>query len=45
MDKDKKEAIKYIKEKLEKKTLLTYNEIAEITGFHPKYILRLRCFL
>lgn len=42
MDKDKAEAVKYIKEKLENKTFLTYNEIADITGFHPKYILRLK---
>lgn len=42
MDKNKAEAVKYIKQKLERKTFLTYNEIADITGFHPKYILRLK---
>lgn len=42
MDKNRELAIKYIKEKIEKKTFLTYPEIAEITGFHPKYILRLK---
>lgn len=39
---NKKEAVKLIKEKLNKKTFLTYNEIAEITGYHPKYILKLK---
>lgn len=42
MNKNRELAIKYIKEKIEKKTFLTYPEIAEITGFHPKYILRLK---
>lgn len=39
---DKKEAIKLIEDKLNKKTFLTYNEIAELTGYHPKYILKLK---
>lgn len=39
---DKKEAVKLIKDKLKNKTFLTYNEIAEITGYHPKYILKLK---
>ncbi|HIQ91261.1 MAG TPA: hypothetical protein IAB27_06555 [Candidatus Coprosoma intestinipullorum] len=38
----KKLAVKYIKEKLEGKTFMTYNEIAQITGYHPKYILKLK---
>lgn len=42
MNKDKKLAIKYIKEKLENKSFLSYIEIADITGFHPKYILKLK---
>lgn len=42
MKKDKRLAIKYINDKLNSKTFLSYIEIAEITGFHPKYILRLK---
>lgn len=40
---EKKEmAVRLINEKLSNKTFLTYKEIAEITGYHPKYILRLK---
>lgn len=39
---NKKEAVKLIKDKLNGKTFLTYKEIAEITGYHPKYILKLK---
>lgn len=39
---NKKEAVKLIKDKLNNKTFLTYNEIADITGYHPKYILKLK---
>jgi len=39
---DKKQAVKLIEDKLNKKTFLTYNEIAELTGYHPKYILKLK---
>ncbi len=39
---NKKEAVKLIKDKLNNKTFLTYKEIAEITGYHPKYILKLK---
>lgn len=35
-------AVKYIKEKLEKKSFLSYEEIAQITDYHPKYILKLK---
>jgi hypothetical protein len=35
-------AVKYINDKLYKNSFLTYKEIAEITGYHPKYILRLK---
>ncbi|MDD3341875.1 MAG: hypothetical protein PHN72_06805 [Bacilli bacterium] len=35
-------ALKYIQSKLDGKSFLTYEEIAEITGYHPKYILRLK---
>ena len=36
------EAAKLIADKLRGKSYLTYNEIAEITGYHPKYILKLK---
>jgi len=39
---DKKYAVKLIEDKLNKKTFLTYKEIAELTGYHPKYILKLK---
>lgn len=35
-------AVKYIHDKLNGTSFLTYDEIAEITGYHPKYILRLK---
>ena len=38
----KKEAVKLIEDKLNNKTFLSYKEIAEITGYHPKYILKLK---
>ena len=38
----KEEAVKLIHTKLEGKTFLSYKEIAEITGYHPKYILKLK---
>ncbi|MBR2587971.1 MAG: hypothetical protein IKF82_01790 [Bacilli bacterium] len=38
----KKEAVRLIKEKMNKKTFLSYKEIAELTGYHPKYILKLK---
>ena len=39
---NKKEAVKLIKDKLNNKTFLTYKEISAITGYHPKYILKLK---
>lgn len=42
MKNDKEEAIKLIKKKLKKESYLTYNEIAEICGYHPKYIFKLK---
>ena len=42
MKKQKELAVKYIKDKLNNKSFLSYIEIATITGFHPKYILRLK---
>ncbi len=38
----KKQAVELIINKLNKKTFLTYKEIAELTGYHPKYILKLK---
>ena len=38
----KEEAVKLIKEKLNNQTFLTYKEIATITGYQPKYILKLK---
>ena len=38
----KEEAVKLIKTKIKKETFLTYKEIAQITGYHPKYILKLK---
>lgn len=40
--KSKEEAIKLIQKKLNNNSFYTYNEIAEITGYHPKYILKLK---
>ena len=39
---DKKDAVTLIKKKLANESFLTYQEIAEITGYHPKYILKLK---
>ncbi len=36
------DAAKLIADKLRGKTYLTYIEIANITGYHPKYILKLK---
>ena len=38
----KEMAVKLIKDKLNNKTFLSYKEISEITGYHPKYILKLK---
>lgn len=42
MSKNKEEAIKLIKRKLNNDSFLSYIEIADITGYHPKYILKLK---
>ena len=42
MDRDRMLAISLIKDKLDGKTTLNYKEIAVLSGFHPKYILRLK---
>ena len=38
----KEEAVFLINKKLNKETLLSYKEIAELTDYHPKYILKLK---
>ncbi len=38
----KREAVKLIQDKMNGKTFLSYKEIAVITGYHPKYILKLK---
>lgn len=39
---NKKEAVRLIIEKMNNNTFLSYKEIAELTGYHPKYILKLK---
>lgn len=39
---NKKDAALLIQKKLEGDSFLTYKEIAEVTGYHPKYILKLK---
>ncbi len=38
----KEEAVKLITKKLNGNTIMSYEDIATITGYHPKYILRLK---
>lgn len=38
----KQEAVDLINKKLRKEAYYSYKEIAEITGYHPKYILKLK---
>ena len=40
--KNKREAVILIQKKLDGNTFMTYKEIANITGYHPKYILKLK---
>lgn len=42
MKKNKKEVVQLINDKLNKKNSLTYNEISLLTGYHSKYILKLK---
>ena len=42
MVRDKEEAVRLIMKKLNNDSFLSYIEIAEITGYHPKYILKLK---
>ena len=38
----KEEAVKLIKKKLNNEGFMTYNDIATMTNYHPKYILKLK---
>lgn len=38
----KEEAVKLIRKKLNGETFLSYEEIATVTGYHPKYVLKLK---
>ena len=38
----KEYAVELLTKKLNKKTFLSYIEIAELTGYHPKYLLKLK---
>lgn len=40
--KRKEEAVKLINKKLSGDSFLSYEEIATITGYHPKYVLKLK---
>lgn len=42
MKHDKAYAVSLIKKKLNKETFLSYQEIADITGYHVKYISKLK---
>ena len=42
MKHDRNLAITLIQDKINNKTTLTYKEIADLSGFHPKYILKLK---
>lgn len=38
----KEEAVKLINKKLKGETFMSYEEIATVSGYHPKYILKLK---
>ena len=38
----KEEAVKLINKKLKGETVMSYEEIATVSGYHPKYILKLK---
>lgn len=42
METKKETAVSFIEKKIKGKGFFTYKEIAEITGYHPKYILKLK---
>ena len=41
MSDERNQAISLIKDKLNNKSSLSYLEIAQLTNYHPKYILKL----
>lgn len=42
MKSSKKEIVDMINDKLSGKSSLTFNEIAILTGYHPKYVLKIK---
>ena len=40
--KNKNEVVELIKKKLNNETCLSYKDISNITGYHPKYISKLK---
>ena len=42
MNEDRNQAIKLIKDKINGKSSLSYVDIAKLTNYHPKYILKLK---
>ena len=42
MDSERNQAIQLIKDKIEGKSSLSYVDIAKLTNYHPKYILKLK---
>ena len=42
MNSDRNQAIQLIKDKLNGKSTLSYVDIAKLTNYHPKYILKLK---
>ena len=42
MTEKREDAIKMIKDKLNNRSVLSYVDIAHLTGYHPKYILKLK---
>ena len=42
MNDERNQAIRLIKDKLNNKSSLSYVEIAQLTNYHPKYILKLK---
>lgn len=42
MDSERNQAIQLIKDKIDGKSSLSYVDIAKLTNYHPKYILKLK---
>lgn len=45
MDSERNQAIQLIKDKIEGKSSLSYVDIAKLTNYHPKYILKLKKYI